>query len=31
LADEGAIKVDVVAKAIKDFDIDPNKVDPMTV
>ena len=31
LADEGSIKVDVVAKAIKDFDIDPNKVDPMTV
>ena len=31
LADEGAIKVDVVAKAIKDFGIDPDKVDPMTV
>ena len=31
LADEGKIKPDVVAKAIKKFGIDPNKADPMSV
>ncbi|GGY66066.1 pyruvate dehydrogenase E1 component [Cellvibrio zantedeschiae] len=31
LADQGKIKPDVVAKAIKKFGIDPNKVDPMSV
>lgn len=31
LADQGKIKSDVVAKAIKKFGIDPNKVDPMSV
>lgn len=31
LANEGKIKTDVVTKAIKDFGIDPNKVDPMSV
>ncbi|MBU2887336.1 pyruvate dehydrogenase (acetyl-transferring), homodimeric type [Gilvimarinus agarilyticus] len=31
LADQGAIKVDVVAKAIKQFGIDPDKADPLTV
>jgi len=31
LADQGKIKADVVAKAIKKFDIDPNKADPMSV
>jgi pyruvate dehydrogenase E1 component len=31
LADQGKIKSDVVAKAIKKFDIDPNKADPMSV
>ncbi len=30
LAEEGAIKAEVVAKAIKDFEIDPNKLDPMS-
>lgn len=31
LADQGKIKPDVVAKAIKKFGIDPNKADPMSV
>ncbi len=31
LADEGKIKADVVAKAIKKFGIDPEKADPMSV
>ncbi len=31
LADQGAIKADVVAKAIKQFDIDPDKPNPITV
>ena len=31
LADQGKIKSDVVAKAIKKFGIDPNKADPMSV
>jgi len=31
LADQGKIKADVVAKAIKKFGIDPEKVDPMSV
>lgn len=31
LADEGKIKADVVAKAIKKFGIDPEKMDPMSV
>ena len=31
LADEGKIKADVVAKAIKQFGIDPEKADPLTV
>ncbi|MFT6791221.1 MAG: pyruvate dehydrogenase E1 component [Cellvibrionaceae bacterium] len=30
LADEGAIKVEVVTKAIKDFNLDPDKTDPTT-
>jgi pyruvate dehydrogenase E1 component len=30
LADQGKIKADVVAKAIKQFGIDPEKVDPMS-
>ena len=31
LADQGKIKADVVAKAIKQFGIDPDKADPLTV
>lgn len=31
LADQGKIKADVVAKAIKKFGIDPNKMDPMSL
>jgi pyruvate dehydrogenase E1 component len=31
LADEGTIKATVVSKAIKDFGLDPEKADPMTV
>ena len=31
LADQGKIKADVVAKAIKKFGIDPEKADPMSV
>ncbi|WP_049721890.1 pyruvate dehydrogenase (acetyl-transferring), homodimeric type [Gilvimarinus polysaccharolyticus] len=31
LADQGKIKADVVAKAIKQFGIDPEKADPLTV
>lgn len=31
LADQGDIKVDVVTKAIKEFGLDPDKADPMTV
>jgi pyruvate dehydrogenase E1 component len=31
LADQGKIKADVVAKAIKKFGIDPDKADPMSV
>ncbi|MDO3386304.1 pyruvate dehydrogenase (acetyl-transferring), homodimeric type [Gilvimarinus sp. SDUM040013] len=31
LADQGNIKMDVVAKAIKQFGIDPEKADPLTV
>jgi pyruvate dehydrogenase E1 component len=31
LADEGAIKADVVTKAIKDFGLDADKADPMTL
>jgi pyruvate dehydrogenase E1 component len=31
LADQGKIKTDVVAKAIKKFGIDPDKADPMSV
>lgn len=31
LADQGKIKADVVAKAIKKFEIDPEKADPMSV
>ena len=31
LADEGAIKVDAVTKAIKDLGLGPDKADPMTV
>jgi pyruvate dehydrogenase E1 component len=31
LADQGKIKADVVAKAIKKFNIDPEKADPMSV
>jgi pyruvate dehydrogenase E1 component len=30
LAREGKIKPDVVHRAMKDFEIDPEKVDPMT-